>query len=188
MLVKNRLVKNLLVKSRSVKNRSVRNRVVLRYRVVKTLFANRWFAHRCANRFATQSLVTAARQRGFTLIELLVVIALMASITAIALPQLWGQFTAQQQRQQVESFWREIQQQAQFMRRYGENFVFSSDNEHWQKAAADQQLNLLPSRPIVLRADGFTQGGDINLQALRDQRQWRITITMPDGDVTIAPQ
>ncbi|WP_217534092.1 prepilin-type N-terminal cleavage/methylation domain-containing protein [Vibrio metschnikovii] len=133
---------------------------------------------------------SAVRQRhhqhGFTLIELLVVIALMASITAIALPQLWGQFTLQQQRQQVETFWREVQAQAHLIRRHGENFVFTAEDEYWQTAAEQQQLQLLSGTSIVLRADGFTQGGDIHLQALRDQRQWVITIAMPDGEVTIA--
>lgn len=126
--------------------------------------------------------------QGFTLIELLVVIALIASITAITLPQLWSQFTLQQQRHQVESFWREVQVRAHFFRRNGENFLFSTTNEDWQTIAKQKKLNLLSGDPVLLRADGFTQGGKIYLQSISDERQWLITVSMPDGDVTIAQQ
>ncbi|HDY7620259.1 TPA: prepilin-type N-terminal cleavage/methylation domain-containing protein [Vibrio vulnificus] len=124
--------------------------------------------------------------RGFTMIELLVVLALLGAVSTIVVPQLWGQYTRFAQQQQVEKFWGKVRDRAVLLRKHGENFVFEQQNPKWQKLAAEYDLTLQKSDVIIVRADGFTAGGTINLQVESKEAYWKIEIATPDGTVNIA--
>ncbi|MET2899681.1 type II secretion system protein [Vibrio rotiferianus] len=126
--------------------------------------------------------------RGFTMIEMIVVMALMAAASTIVVPQLWGQYTSLTQQKVIEQFWSQIHKQALASREHGENFVFQSSDAKWQQLAQDNELELEESSVVIVRADGFTQGGVINLKVLKGDDRWGINISTPDGDVKIARQ
>ncbi|PIB18041.1 type II secretion system protein [Vibrio rotiferianus] len=132
-------------------------------------------------------LRSSSLKLGFTLIELLVVISLMAMVTTIVVPSLWGQYQHFQQRSKVESFWYQVVDKADASRQSGHNFILDTSSPEWIQAAEEQGLELHPSRPILIRADGFVQSGDVLLTVQSVQRNWRISIAMPDGKVTIKP-
>ncbi|GAB7229750.1 hypothetical protein VrSk94_34430 [Vibrio rotiferianus] len=126
--------------------------------------------------------------RGFTMIEMIVVMALMAAASTIVVPQLWGQYKQFTQQKVIEQFWSQIHKQALVSREHGENFVFQSSDAKWQKLAQENELELGDSSVVIVRADGFTQGGVINLKVLKSDERWGINISTPDGDVKIARQ
>ena len=122
------------------------------------------------------------------MIEMIVVMALMAAASTIVVPQLWGQYTSLTQQKVIEQFWSQIHKQALASREHGENFVFQSSDAKWQQLAQDNELELEESSVVIVRADGFTQGGVINLKVLKGVERWGINIATPDGDVKIARQ
>lgn len=122
------------------------------------------------------------------MIEMIVVMALMAAASTIVVPQLWGQYNQFTQQKVIEQFWSQIHKQALVSREHGENFVFQSGDAKWQKLAQENELELEESSVVIVRADGFTQGGVINLKVLKSDERWGINISTPDGDVKIARQ
>ncbi|NAX45377.1 type II secretion system protein [Vibrio sp. V25_P4S6T154] len=119
------------------------------------------------------------------MIELLVVLALLGAVSAIAVPQLWGQYTRFSQQQQIEQFLGKVRDRAVLLRKHGENFIFDQKNSSWQQLAANHKLLLEESDVIIVRADGFTKGGAINLQVQPQGIHWKIEISTPDGTVKI---
>ncbi len=128
------------------------------------------------------------RMNGFTMIELLVVLVLLGAISTMVVPQLWGQYSRFTQQQQVERFWGKVRDKAVLLRKHGESFVFDYQNPKWQELASQYKLHLKASDNIVVRADGFTAGGAINLSIIAQDIDWVIQVRTPDGTVNIARQ
>ncbi|SHO57584.1 pilus assembly FimT family protein [Vibrio quintilis] len=126
---------------------------------------------------------------GFTLIELIIVIALIALMSAVVVPRLWGSYSQLKQKKKLEAFWSEVRSEALKYNQAGESFLFDSQQEQWQLLAQKTQLEILPNHPddqFVIRADGFTQHGEVHLLVLPEKIRWKITISMPDGSVHFA--
>ncbi|CAM3774732.1 hypothetical protein VA7868_02564 [Vibrio aerogenes CECT 7868] len=126
---------------------------------------------------------------GFTLIELIIVIALIALMSTVVVPRLWGSYSQLKQKKKLETFWSEVRREAYKYNQAGESFIFDSDNEQWQILAQKSQLEILPNHPddqFVIRPDGFTQQGEVHLLVLPEKIRWKVTLSMPDGSVNFA--
>ncbi|OOE73686.1 pilus assembly FimT family protein [Salinivibrio sp. ML290] len=132
---------------------------------------------------------TARLSRGFTMIEMLVVIALMAAVSTMVVPNMWGQYQRFQQTEQIERFWQAINQRASEVRKQGKTLIIDAEQLQWQALAADHQLAFAPSDRIIIRSDGFIKGGELNLTIQNDQKdKWTLGVSTPDGDVNIVPR
>lgn len=123
--------------------------------------------------------------KGFTLIELLVVLALMAGVSAIAVPKLWGQYDQFRARQQIEYFWQDLKGAVDELRATGDNVVIDPKAEEIQIIADKYDLTIQRGDVLLLRSDGFVKGGEITLEVLPSEQMWSIKVSTPDGRVRI---
>ncbi|SIN79502.1 Tfp pilus assembly protein FimT/FimU [Salinivibrio sp. ES.052] len=132
---------------------------------------------------------TARLSRGFTMVEMLVVIALMAAVSTMVVPNMWGQYQRFQQTEQIERFWQAINQRTSEVRNQGTTLIVDAEQPEWQALAAKHQLTLVASDRIIIRSDGFIKGGALNLAIKNDQKdKWTLRVSTPDGDVNIVPR
>lgn len=123
--------------------------------------------------------------KGFTLIELLIVMALLALISGVVVPRLWGQYTSFKEQHSIESLWGKVQLEAQKKNDASEVFFIDERSISWlTKLAEQKQLSIESYQPIFYRADGFVTSGYILFKSDAGNR-WRLEVEMPYGKVKI---